>query len=126
MADLVFDAYKASHPIDSGDPQRLVDYMLGRHDEREYGASAAYLRGRHDEAEQMAALQRRAMRVVHAAARMPVREPLVLELTPDQMARVHADRDRVRGEAFRAGMRVGRGQDVRRSEKNVLDRGVAS
>lgn len=126
MADLVFDAHKASHPIDSGDPQRLVDYWTGRLDQGEYGQDTAYLRGRRDEAEQMAALQRRAMRVVHAAARMPVREPLALTLEPDEMRQVLADRDRIRGEAFRAGLRVGRGQDVRRSEKNVLDRAVAS
>jgi hypothetical protein len=58
-----------SHPIDSGDPQRLVDYMLGRHDEREHAQGAAYLRGRHDEAEQMAELQRLAVGIVHAGAR---------------------------------------------------------
>lgn len=92
----------------------------------EHGYSAGWDAGHAAADEEMAALQRRAMRVVHAAARRPVREPMVLELTADQMARVHADRDRVRGEAFRAGLRVGRGQGVRRSEKNVLDRGVAS
>jgi hypothetical protein len=63
---------------------------------------------------------------VHAAARRPVREPLALELTPDQMARIHADRERVRGEAFRHGLRVGRGLDRPRSTEAILGQGVAS
>ncbi len=101
--DLVPEAYKL-HPIDSGDPQRMIDYFAGRHDEREFGDGARA----QAELDELAALQRAAVHNVHRAAGMPVREPLVLELTPEQMARVHADRDRVRGEAFRAGLRVGK------------------
>lgn len=57
-----------SHPLDSGDRQRMIDYFTGRHDEREYAQSAAYARGRHDEAEQMADMQRRAVRVTSRVA----------------------------------------------------------
>lgn len=125
MADLVFDAHKASHPIDSGDPQRLVDYWTGRLDQGEYGQDTAYLRGRRDEAERMAAVQRRAMRVVHAAARMPVREPLALTLEPDELREVLADRDRVRGEAFRAGLRVGKAGSMSQGDLVPHDRKIS-
>jgi len=57
-----------THPLDSGDHQRMIDYFTGRHDEREYAQSPAYLRGRHDEAEVMADWQRRAVGVAQQVA----------------------------------------------------------
>lgn len=106
--DLVLDAYEMSHPIDSGDPQRLVDYWTGRLDQGEYGANEAYLRGRHDEAEQMAAIQRRAVRVVHAAARRPVVTPEALSLSTEEMSRLLAAREKAFAAGWRAGLRQAR------------------
>lgn len=61
------------HPVESGDPQLLVAYWTGRHDEREYG-TAAYLRGWEAADEHAERLLRRAVSVVHAHARLPERD----------------------------------------------------
>lgn len=81
------------HPLDSPDPVILDAYLVGRHDEREYGQSAAYARGRRDEAEAMAEVQRHAAGIVEAASRWPV------PLSRDQrMARSRAAAERIAAE----------------------------
>lgn len=103
------------HPIDSGDPQRLIDYMAGRHDEREYGQSAAYQRGRCDAQQEQrerdaqdAIHMTRAAAIVHGLARRPVVTPEALWATPGEMTAELAERDRLRAEQFRAAARATR------------------
>ncbi len=96
------------HPIDSGDPQRLVDYWSGRLDQGEFGQDAAYLKGRRDEAEVMASIQRRAVANVHAAARRPVVTPEALSLSPEEMSRLLAAREQAFAAGWRAGLRQAR------------------
>lgn len=62
-------ALLTSHPVDSDDPQRTIDYWLGRHDEREYGSGAAYLRGWADADAHAEQLHRRAAEVTEMVAR---------------------------------------------------------
>ncbi len=94
------------HPFDSGDDQRLTDYLIGRADEREYGQDSAYLRGWADCDAEMAGIQRRAVANVHAAARRPVVTPEALALAPEEMSRLLAARE----QAFAAGWRAGLAQ----------------
>ena len=96
------------HPLESHDPQRMIDYFTGRHDEREYAAGAVFLAGWLACEQAMAAMQRRAVAVVHAAAKRPMRTPEVLEATPEEMTRELADRDRLRAERFREACRQSR------------------
>ncbi len=62
-------ALLTSHPVDSDDPQRRIDYELGRRDEREYGSAAAYLRGWTDADAHAEQLHRRAAEVTDMVAR---------------------------------------------------------
>ena len=103
------------HPLESCDPQRLVDYMLGRHDERECGQPAAYQRGRRDAQQEQrrrdaqdAAHMTRAAAIVHGLARRPVVTPEALWATPSEMTAELAERDRLRAEQFRAAARATR------------------
>ncbi len=105
------------HPVDSGDPQRLVDYWTGRLDEREYGQAAAYQRGWADAMQawrRRIAVEsthlRRATQTVHALSRRPLVVPEVLWATPEEMTAELAERDRLRTEAFRAACRETRGR----------------
>lgn len=68
------------------------------------GVDTGYARGRADERADVAAIQR----VMHQAARMPVRTPAALTADPEAMRLDLLDRDRIRGEAFRHGLRAGR------------------
>ena len=106
-----------SHPFDSDDLGRRLDYLTGRHDEREYGQSAAYQRGWADAMgawRRRIALEsahlRRATQIVHALARRPLVVPEVLWATPEEMTAELAERDRLRTEAFRAACRETRGR----------------
>lgn len=58
-----------SHPVDSDDPQRMIDYWLGRLDERNYAQSAAYRRGWADADAHAEQLHRRASAVTEMVAR---------------------------------------------------------
>lgn len=93
------------HPFDSGDDQRLTDYLTGRADEREFGQDAAYLRGWADCDAEMARIQRRAVANVHAAARRPVVTPEALSLSPEEMSRLLAAREQAFAAGWRAGLR---------------------
>lgn len=106
-----------AHPFDSDDPGRRLDYLIGRHDERECGQSAAYQRGWADAMEVWrrrieleSAHLRRATKIVHSLARRPLVVPEVLWAAPDEMTVELAERDRLRAEAFRAACRETRGR----------------
>ncbi|HRC18877.1 MAG: hypothetical protein IPJ15_05945 [Actinomycetales bacterium] len=106
-----------AHPFDSDDPGRRLDYLTGRHDEREYGQSAAYQRGWADAMDawrrriaRESAHLRRATQIVHALARRPVVVPEVLWGSPEEMTAELAEREQLRAEAFRAACRETRGR----------------
>ncbi len=61
---------------------------------------------------ELAALQRAAVRNVHALAGRPLVSPEALCLAPDELAALHRYRDQRRGERFRAEMRARRVQGV--------------
>ena len=104
-----------SHPFDSEDGRRRLDYLIGRADEREHGQAAAYRRGWADAMTeqrrrdaQVAVHMTRAAAIVHDLARRPVVTPEALWGTPGEMTAELAERERLRAEQFRAAARATR------------------